>query len=66
MKRVVADASPGEPGKRRGADRPAEGVGQAETDIVQQDDELWSQWRVSIIDALQWMHAKHITETEKS
>jgi hypothetical protein len=35
-------------------------------DIVQQDDELWSQWRVSIIDALQWMHAKHITETEKS
>ena len=39
MKRVVADASPGEPGKRRGADRPAEGVGQAETDIVQQDDD---------------------------
>lgn len=32
-------------------------------DVVQQDDELWQQWRVSVVDALQWMHTKHITES---
>lgn len=34
-------------------------------DIIQQDDELWTQWRVSVVDSLQWMHAQHITESDK-
>lgn len=35
------------------------------SDYVQQDDELWTQWRVSVVDALQWMYTNHITESGK-
>lgn len=35
------------------------------SDYIQQDDELWAQWRISVVDALQWMYTQHITESEK-
>jgi hypothetical protein len=35
------------------------------SDYIQQDDALWAQWRMSVVDALQWMYTQHITESEK-